>query len=144
MAKTRRRRTKTVDAATLGGGRCHSQNREQVLRTLSPIADVGPGHLAGSGRRPQTSRRGDRIPQHPAYLGTDLAAASPPALRRTGRRTVVRPSTLDRFTRSLLLTGEGAQPGFSWEVRGWIATCWPYWPIGLPRRMSSPGRPASR
>src|SRR5262245_48053845 len=48
---------------------------EQKDSLLALVRGLG-NHLAGTSRRSQTSRRGDRLLQHPAYLGTDLATSS--------------------------------------------------------------------
>ena len=96
------------------------QNK-RVLFTL--LFEATAATFAGSGGRSQTSRCAARISQHPAHLGTNLAAASPRSLCGAGRRAVTRPPALDRFTHSLLPAGESAQPSFSWEVRRGLASC---------------------
>jgi hypothetical protein len=80
-------------------------------------------HLAKSRRRSQASRCRDRLPQHPAHLGTDLATASTYSLCCARRWSVSRSRTLALHTLPLLFTGEGSQPCFSRKVRGRIATC---------------------
>ena len=64
-------RDRISDTATLGGGRCHPQNRKQVPGTLSPVADVGAGQSAHGHRA---------LP----YGGTGRAPRPMPGLRLSG------------------------------------------------------------
>ncbi len=115
------------------------QNKKVLFTLLFEAA----AHLAGSGCRSQTSRCGDRVSQYPAHLGTDLAAAPTHLHCVVPGRTVARPSTLDRFPCTFLLAGQSPQSGVSGEVRRRIAPCCSCRPIDLPRRVPSPGQPAS-
>ena len=91
-----------------------------------PIGTRASVHLALSGergdaprgrRRPATSRRGDRRPEHPPHVGADPGPPSARALRRAGRRAVARSSALDSpEVRRLLPAREGPQSRVSRQV----------------------------
>src|ERR1700730_15436608 len=80
---------------------------------------------AGSRRRSETPRRGDRIPERPAYLGANAATASPHSLRRTRWGTLAGSPQVDSRAQSLLSSGQGFEPGVSWKVRGGVETRFP-------------------
>ena len=61
----------------------------------------GRGHVAGNSRRSQTARRPHRLPCAAAYLGTESASASAPALRGARRWHLARWLALDRVPKVL-------------------------------------------
>src|SRR5580700_7655029 len=76
-------------------------------------------NTAQSSGRSQASGSRDRLLEHPAHLGADLATASARSLCRTGRWSVPGPPTVDPVATALLSAGAGLEPHFSWQVRGW-------------------------
>src|SRR5215472_3919147 len=62
-------------------------------------------NAARSRGRPQASRSRDRLLEHPAHLGTDLAAASTRSLCCAGRRFVPGPPTVDPVAAAILFAG---------------------------------------
>src|SRR5512135_2905419 len=92
---------------------------EQETALLPPVSGYGC-HASGRGLRPEASRRRNRLPLHPAYLGTDLEPASAYPLRGARRRPVPGSHPLDFLPSPFLSAGEGPQQHFSPEVPGGI------------------------
>src|SRR5215468_5009969 len=88
---------------------------------VRPLVRCQCCHAAGSRSRSISPRRGDRLPQYPAYVGTDFAAPPAHPLRRARWRTVAGSLALDPLPAQLLPAGESAQPRLSREVRRRIA-----------------------
>jgi hypothetical protein len=108
----------------------YTKNLTMIVAAVLAITDLakqeGPlpaplrgqrGNAAQSRGRSQASRSRDRLLEHPAHLGTDLATASTRSLCRAGRRSVLRPATVDPIAAAILFAGQSLEPGLSRQVR---------------------------
>src|ERR1700688_903710 len=85
---------------------------EQTRDVRSAVSGHGR-NLAVDCRRSQAPRSPDRLFLHPAHLGTDPHASSPPALRSPWWRNLSGRQPLGGLPSRLLLTGAGPLPPFS-------------------------------
>src|SRR6202041_693879 len=85
----------------------------------------------------QTPRRSTCQPQHPSYLGPDIAAPPAHPLRRAWRRIVRRSRSVDFLAISVLPAGQSAQPRIPRQVRRRSEASLPWQEAGFSRSLPS-------